>query len=90
MDPDEMLYRGKVQRMMLVARSLCEVELDADEIRDTVERAHSLGASVDPTAYRDRLQDGSLDLTEKVATIMIRAQRELREVLGPHLDAAAG
>lgn len=63
---------------------------DADRMARTVELADSVGFVVDATAYRDRLEDGSLRRQGELIALYRRVRRELRQIapeLAPLLDA---
>lgn len=48
--------------------------------RTTVATAESIGFVIDPTKYRDALQNGSLERQRRIVALYQKTKKELREV----------
>ena len=71
------------------ARQLETVELD--RLETILDRSHSVGAILDPTAYRTAISDGRLDFQRRViaaATAFRESMRELRRDYPQAFEAA--
>jgi len=72
---DEPTYLATQQQIMTFAQLLKGLPL-ADFL-ETLDRADTVGAFVDPTLYRSALQSGKLDLVKDVAEALCEAQRKI-------------
>ena len=77
-------YRELMETLQAAARTwslmLCGVtDDDLTVAAETVERADSFGAILDPTKYRERLQDGGLDRQRKLIASARAFRKALRE-----------
>ena len=66
-------YKAEVDRMLLFCSVVADIP--AAQILETIHRTHSVGAILDPTAYRDRLFDGSLDAVAAIARAVLELQK---------------
>jgi hypothetical protein len=58
----------------------CIAPADVEHARETVNRADSFGAFVDPTAYHRALGDGRLIRQRRVVDLFAKTTAELREL----------
>jgi hypothetical protein len=79
----EIDFKSQCDKMLLAVKLLADLELAA--IVDTVERAHSLGPFVDPTAYRDALYRGDMDTIRDLADALLRPVEIFNERVAPLL-----
>lgn len=78
---------GNVQRLGLAFRVISE-SVDLDGIVATVEMAHTIGAVLDPTKYRDALSRGDNAIAELAAALR-EPVRIWREKIGPKIAEAS-
>jgi len=71
-EPDYLATQAQIQAF---AGLLKGIPLDA--FLNTLNRADTVGAFVDPTLYRSALQSGKLDLVKDVAEALCEAQRKI-------------
>lgn len=83
-DPD-FDYTGTVTKLGFAMRVIADIPLE--KIVSTTEMAHTLGAMIDPTKYRDALQRGDMDAMCNLAKALIPAVKVWNEEIAPKIGA---
>jgi hypothetical protein len=85
--PEDFDYRIEVDKMLLAARFLAD--LDLASILRAIEQAHTIGPFIDPTAYRDSLYRGHMDIVRDLAASLVEPARIFRERVAPTVGVPA-
>jgi hypothetical protein len=86
-DPD-FDFKGNADRLLLAVKFLADT-VDLDGMVFTLSMTHSLGAVLDPTAYRDALQRGDMHRVESLVRALAPAMKVWREEIAPTLPQEA-